>query len=165
MYFGEVQQDKSYRLFDHGEWSLCNPMSRENLAEFIVNQLFNEDSHGRILPVGGSWNEANLLTIRAAGEKIYKVLGKEQNFKITSMKSWERRISMMRGIGTVMPRMKRVAYYLEAAKYWTVVSHFAPAYGTDTFDEYLVKLRDSGYNPGSFRDRMKAGTALTPTHI
>ena len=72
---------------------------------------------------------------------------------------------MLRGMGRLVPMFRRVAYYLEAAKYWSVVSHFAPAYGHDTFDDYLLKLRDSGYNPGTFRDRMKAGTELTPTHI
>jgi len=165
MHFGEVQQGNTYRIFDHGEWAMYNPISREDLAEFIVNQLFNRDSYGRILPVGGPWNEANLLTIKSAGEKIHKVLGVEENYTVTPMKSWERRIGMMRTMGKLIPMFRRVAYYLEAAKYWSVVSHFAPAYGTDTFDEYLVKLRDSGYEPGSFRDRMKAGTELTPTHI
>lgn len=165
MYFGEVQQDQPYRIFDHGEWAMYNPISRENLAEFIVNQLFHEVSFGRILPVGGPWNEDNLLTIRSAGEKIFAVLGKEPQWKVTRMKSWERRIRIMRAIGALIPMFRRIAYYLEAAKYWSVVSHFAPAYGNDTFVAYLERLRESGYNPGTFRDRMKAGTELTPTHV
>jgi len=156
MHFGEVQQGNAYRIFDHGEWAMYNPISREDLAEFIVNQLFNRGSYGRILPVGGPWNAANLLTIKSAGEKIHQVLNREESFTVTPMKSWERRTGMMRGMGRFIPMFRRVAYYLEAAKYWSVVSHFAPAYGSDSFDEYLVKLRDSGYNPGTFRDRMKA---------
>jgi hypothetical protein len=81
------------------------------------------------------------------------------------MESWERRIKIMKAISLVVPMFRQMAFYLEAAKYWSVVSHFAPPYGNDTFKEYLVKLKASGYNAGTFRDRMKAGTNIIPTHI
>lgn len=163
--FGEVQNDKPCRLFDHGEWAMCNPISRENLSEFIVNLLFGENNYGRIFPVGGPWVGDNICTIKIANEMLFAVLEKPEKFTIVSMKSWERRIKIMKTIGLVAPMFKRIAFYLEAAKYWSVVSHFAPPYGNDTFKEYLVKLKASGYNAGTFRDRMKAGTNMTPTHI
>jgi uncharacterized membrane protein len=93
------------------------------------------------------------------------VLGKPEKFTIVSMKAWERRIKIMKAIGLMVPMVKQMAYYLEAAKYWSVVSHFAPPYGNDTFKEYLTKLKASGYNAGTFRDRMKSGTNMTPTHV
>ena len=163
--FGEVQNDKSCRLFDHGEWAMCNPISRENLSEFIVNLLFRENNYGRIFPVGGPWVEDNICTLKRANELLFAVLEKPEKFTIVQMKAWERRIKIIKTIGLVSPMFKRIAFYLEAAKYWSVVSHFAPPYGNDTFKEYLVKLKTSGYNAGTFRDRMKSGTNMTPTHI
>ncbi len=41
--FGDVQNGQPCRLFDHGEWAVSNPISRENLSEFIVNLLFEEE--------------------------------------------------------------------------------------------------------------------------
>jgi len=163
--FGEVQNDKPCRLFDHGEWAMCNPISRENLSEFIVNLLFEENNYGRIFPVGGPWVEDNICTLKRANELLFAVLGKPEKFTIVSMESWERRIKIMKAISLVVPMFRQMAFYLEAAKYWSVVSHFAPPYGNDTFKEYLVKLKASGYNAGTFRNRMKAGTNMIPTHI
>ena len=163
--FGEVQNDKPCRLFDHGEWAVSNPISRENLSEFIVNLLFDEKNYGRTFPVGGPWVEDNLCTLRRANELIFEVLAKPVQFSVVSMESWERRIKIMKAISVVVPMFRRMAFYLEAAKYWSVVSHFAPPYGTDTFKEYVLKLKASGYSAGTMRDRMKAGTSMIPTHV
>ena len=163
--FGEVQNDQPCRIFDHGEWAVSNPISRENLSEFIVNLLFNEHNYGKIFPVGGPWVEDNICTLRRANELIFEVLGKPEKFTVISMESRERRIKIMKAVSTVLPMFKRMAFYLEAAKYWSVVSHFAPPYGNDTFKAYLIKLKASGYNAGTMRDRMKSGTSMIPTHV
>jgi divinyl chlorophyllide a 8-vinyl-reductase len=163
--FSEVQNDRPCRIFDHGEWAVSNPISRENLSEFIVNLLFNEQHYGRVFPVGGPWVEDNICTLKRANELIFQVLGKPEKFMIISMKSRERRIRIIKAVSMVLPMFKRMAFYLEAAKYWSVVSHFAPPYGKDTFKEYLIKLKASGYSAGSMRDRMKSGTSMIPTHV
>jgi uncharacterized protein YbjT (DUF2867 family) len=163
--FGEVQNDQPCRIFDHGEWAVSNPISRENLSEFIVNLLFNESNYGKILPVGGPWVEDNICTLRRANEMLFEVLGKPEKFTVVSMEAWERRIKIMKAVSRVAPAVRRMAFYLEAAKYWSVVSHFAPPYGNDTFKEYLIKLRASGYSAGTMRDRMKSGTSMIPTHV
>ena len=51
--FGDVKNGAAYRIFDHGEYAICNPIAREDLAEFLVNALLDDDAEGRILPVGG----------------------------------------------------------------------------------------------------------------
>jgi len=163
--FSEVQNDRPCRIFDHGEWAVSNPISRENLSEFIVNLLFNENNYGRIFPVGGPWVEDNICTLRRANELLFEVLGKLEKFTVIAMESRERRIKIIKAISAVLPMFKRMAFYLEAAKYWSVVSHFAPPYGNDTFKEYLVKLKASGYSAGTMSDRMKSGTSMIPTHV
>ncbi len=163
--FGSVKNGEPYRIFDHGEYSLTNPIAREDLAEFIVNALCDDDAAGRILPVGGPWNEDNVVTLRSAGEMMFDVLGTEPQFKVQTLESWDKTIARMRRVGTVYPRMKNVAFYLEAAKYWSVVSHLAPPYGTRTLREFMEKLKDREYPAGSFRDRMKSGTSMIPTDV
>ena len=48
--FGDVKNDLAYRIYDHGEYNVVNPIAREDLAEFIVNQVLNDDAIGRVLP-------------------------------------------------------------------------------------------------------------------
>ena len=65
-----------------------------------------------------------------------------------------------RRMGKVYPAMRNVAFYLDAAKYWSVVDHIAPPYGTATLRDFFLKLRDREFPTGSFRERMKAEKAL-----
>ena len=65
--FGDVKNGLTYRIYDHGEWNVVNPIAREDLAEFIVNQVLNDDAIGRILPVGGPWTADNTVTLKGAG--------------------------------------------------------------------------------------------------
>lgn len=85
----------SRRIFDHGECAVSNPISRENLSEFIVNLLFYESNYGRVFPVGGQWVEDNMCTLRRANEMLFEVLGKPEKFTVVSMEAWERRIKSM----------------------------------------------------------------------
>ena len=73
--FGDVKNGRAYRIYDHGEWNVVNPIAREDLAEFIVNQVLNEDAIGRILPVGGPWVAENAVTLKRAGEMMFDITG------------------------------------------------------------------------------------------
>ncbi|MGN0063425.1 MAG: NAD(P)H-binding protein [Nocardioides sp.] len=53
MTFGDVKNGLKYRIFDHGEYNVVNPIAREDLAEFIVNQVLNEASLGKGAPRRG----------------------------------------------------------------------------------------------------------------
>ena len=55
--YTDIKHGEAYRLFDHGEYNLFNPIAREDLSEFIVNLLFDAGKQGRIFPVGGPWTE------------------------------------------------------------------------------------------------------------
>jgi len=65
-------------------------------------------------------------------------------------------------VGKLVPRLDVVAGYLEAAKYWSVVSHVAPPYGTRGFNGYVEELKAPNYDAGTFRERMRQGSNLTP---
>ena len=83
--FGDVKNDLAYRIYDHGEWNVVNPIAREDLAEFIVNQVLNDDAIGRILPVGGPWNADNTVTLKGAGEFMFELNGKEPKWEVITM--------------------------------------------------------------------------------
>jgi divinyl chlorophyllide a 8-vinyl-reductase len=162
MNYSDIKHGAAYQLLDHGEYNLFNPIAREDLAEFIVNLLFDETKFSRLFPVGGPWTADNVGTIKSAGEIMFGIQGIPEKYKVVTLKSWDKRIANLRFMGKFMPMFKRVAFYLEAAKYWSVVSHVAPPYGRKTFTDFVKQLKEINYDAGTFRDRMKSGTSLTP---
>ncbi|QCX28826.1 NAD(P)H-binding protein [Nocardioides jishulii] len=165
MTFGDVKNGEKYRIFDHGEYSVVNPIAREDLAEFIVNQVLDPHAIGRILPVGGPWTPDNTVTLKDAGQMMFDVLGKPAEFDVVTMASWDKKIANLTRAGKLYKKLAPVAFYLEAAKYWSVVDHVAPAYGTRTLRGFMEKLKDREFPTGSFRERMKSGTNVMPTDI
>lgn len=165
MTFGDVKNGEKYRIFDHGEYNVVNPIAREDLAEFIVNQVLDTDAYGRILPVGGPWTPDNTVTLKDAGQMMFDVLGRPADFDVVTMASWDKKIANLTRAGKLYKKLAPVAYYLEAAKYWSVVDHVAPAYGTRTLRQFMEKLKDREFPTGSFRERMKSGTQLMPTDV
>ncbi|MBW9213251.1 NAD(P)H-binding protein [Mumia sp. zg.B53] len=165
MTFGDVKNGLPYRIFDHGEYNVVNPIAREDLAEFITNQVLAADAYGRVLPVGGPWVEDNVVTLKDAGQMMFDITGREPQWDVVAMTTWDKKIARLRRIGKMSKKVAPVAYYLEAAKYWSVVDHVAPAYGTRTLRGFMEKLKDREFPTGSFRERMKSGTAMMPTDI
>ncbi|MFD1827592.1 MULTISPECIES: NAD(P)H-binding protein [Mumia] len=165
MTFGDVKNGLPYRIFDHGEYNVVNPIAREDLAEFLTNQVLSPEALGRVLPVGGPWQADNVVTLKDAGQMMFDVTGRDPQWDVVPMTTWDKKIARLQRIGKYSKKVAPVAYYLEAAKYWSVVDHVAPAYGTRTLREFMEKLKDREFPTGSFRERMKSGTAVMPTDI
>ncbi|WP_104106274.1 NAD(P)H-binding protein [Nocardioides sp. 616] len=165
MTFGDVKNGEKYRIFDHGEYSVVNPIAREDLAEFIVNQVLDSDALGRVLPVGGPWVPDNVVTLKEAGQMMFDITGREPDWDVVAMATWDKKIARLTRLGKVVKKLEPVAFYLEAAKYWSVVDHVAPAYGSRTLRGFMEKLKDREFPTGSFRERMKSGTNMMPTDV
>ncbi|GAA1766228.1 NADPH-dependent 3,8-divinyl protochlorophyllide a 8-vinyl-reductase BciA [Nocardioides hankookensis] len=163
--FGDVKNGLKYRIYDHGEWNVVNPIAREDLAEFIVNQVLNDDAIGRILPVGGPWTADNTVTLKGAGELMFELNGRTPDWEVITMASWDKKIGRLTRLSRLSKQLKPVVFYLEAAKYWSVVDHVAPAYGTRTLKGFMEKLVDRDFPTGSYRERMRSGTNVMPTDI
>lgn len=163
--FGDVKNGLAYRIFDHGEHNVVNPIGREDLAEFLVNQVLDEAAFGRVLPVGGPWVADNAVTLKGAGQMMFDVTGREPQWDVVTMAAWDKKIARLTRLGRFSKQLRPVAYYLEAAKYWSVVDHVAPAYGDRTLREFMGRLVDREWPTGSFRERMKAGTNMMPTDV
>lgn len=165
MTFGDVKNGEAYRIFDHGEYNVVNPIARADLAEFITNQVLADDALGRVLPVGGPWVADNVVTLKDAGQMMFDVTGREPSWDVVTMANWDKKIARLTRLGKLSKQLKPVAYYLEAAKYWSVVDHVAPAYGERTLRGFMDQLKDREFPTGSFRERMKNGTNVMPTDI
>lgn len=165
IHFETVRHGGKYRMFDHGEYACCNPIAREDLAEFITNQLFNKEAYGRILPVGGPVSRDNMCTIKTAGDMMFEVLDKQPQFDPQSLAAFERKIRLFKFLGYLIPTMKKVAFYLEAARYWSIIPHMAPPYGKRTLKEFMGKMKARETKPSTFRQRMKSGTDMIPTDV
>ena len=163
--FGDVKNGLKYRIYDHGEWNVVNPIAREDLAEFIVNQVLNDDAIGRILPVGGPWTADNTVTLKGAGELMFELNNRAPDWEVITMASWDKKIGRLTRLSRLSKRLEPVVFYLEAAKYWSVVDHVAPAYGTRTLKGFMEKLVDRDFPTGSYRERMRSGTNVMPTDV
>src|SRR6478752_9220312 len=121
--FGDVKNDLAYRIYDHGEYNVVNPIAREDLAEFIVNQVLNDDAIGRVLPVGGPWTADNTVTLKGAGELMFALNDRTPDWEVITMASWDKKIGRLTRLSKLSKQLKPVVFYLEAAKYWSVVDH------------------------------------------
>ncbi|MGN0063424.1 MAG: hypothetical protein ACI379_04225 [Nocardioides sp.] len=96
---------------------------------------------------------------------MFELNGRTPDWEVVELAAWDKKISRLRTAGKFSKQVRPVAYYLEAAKYWSVVHHVAPAYGTRTLRGFMEKLVDREWPTGSFRERMKNGTNVMPTDV
>jgi hypothetical protein len=130
-----------------------------------VIPLVDERRFGKVLPVGGPWVRDNMCALKYTGEIMFDVLNMGPSSKVTSMAAWDRRVRNIKRISKVYPMMRRISFYLEAARYWATTPHFAPAYGTRTLRGYFQKLAALDRPPSSFMKRMFGRSISIPVDV
>jgi divinyl chlorophyllide a 8-vinyl-reductase len=72
-----VRAGKPYLMFGDGRLTACKPIAEQDLAEFIVDCLSDEQRRNRILPIGGP---GEAITPREQGEMLFELTGKPPRF-------------------------------------------------------------------------------------
>ena len=96
---------------------------------------------------------------------MFEVLGREPQCKVETLDRWDAKTRRLRRTGAVYPTMRNVAFYLEAAQVLVDRRPHRPPVRHGHAAGLLPQLRDREFPTGSFRDRMKAGTAAMPTDV
>ena len=142
--FDNIRKGMSGWMVGSGEDARYNPISKEDLAEFMINCV--EDSHhlNRVYLIGGPETPENVMTSKRSIEMCFEALGKKP--KIRSLPCWLllTAIGMTKFIALFIPKVRRVTEILRIIHYYSTNDMRAPGYGTRTFKDHLDMLAKEG---------------------
>jgi len=172
----QVRQGQAVSLFgdadDVGNLALYNAIAREDLGRFIVSNVNNANSYGRILAVGGPWSADNVSTLGMITQWMIKLVGTPTSGKPSTIKGLGMDLSkilydFLSLLGHFSPTLKKVAtivfFY---TKYWSTVSHFSPGtgiYDTKSYTNELVAAMKK--DPAAFAEFVKKAKQSTTATI
>ena len=124
-------------LVGSGEQSVHNPISKEDLAEFMVGSIDNEERRNRVHILGGPEVSGNVVTYKEALTMIFEAQGKEPKF--ISIPNWLclSIIYAARGLGIFSRKVGVFSEFLRIAHYYLFNDMRAPGYGTMTLEQYI----------------------------
>ena len=142
--FDNIRKGRSGWVFGSGDYARYNPISKEDLAEFMINCV--EDSHhrNRVYIIGGPETPENIVTSKRNIEMIFEALGKKP--KVKSLPLWllTTVIGMTKFIALFIPKVRCVAEILRIFHYYSINDMLAPGYGTQTLKDHLEMLAKEG---------------------
>ena len=133
-----IEKGRPGYLIGSGDQVFHNPISKEDLAEFMVGSIGNSERKDRIFILGGPEVADNIVTYKDSLLMVFESLGMEPN--IVSVPSWVMNALIkltwfiglfVRKIGVFSSFLKIVLYYLEN-------DMRAPGYGSITLKQYLM---------------------------
>ena len=149
-----VEKNRPFLFFGDGTETACTPISKRDLAEFILDTIHEPLSWNKILPIGGpqpALTPADMATIiskiynkptvtRSVSPKIFDVL-RTLIAPLRPMSRWAREKSELMNIGKY--------YATESMLVWDAVNdHYdaerTPSTGQDTFYDHVLKMHETG---------------------
>ena len=149
-----VEKNLPFLFFGDGTQTACTPISKRDLAEFMLNTVQQPASWNKILPIGGpqpALTPADMAAIiskiynkpsatRSVSPKIFDVL-RTLIAPLRPISRWAREKSELMNIGKY--------YATESMLVWDAVSgHYdakrTPSTGQDTFYDHVLKMRETG---------------------
>ncbi|MCL4791036.1 MAG: NAD(P)H-binding protein [Gammaproteobacteria bacterium] len=133
-----IAKGKPAYVVGGGEQSRHNPISREDLAGFMVGSIGNSERSNRIFVLGGPEVPGNIITYRDALSMVFASLGREP--KIVNIPTWLF-IALLRIVGFVglfSRRVGRFSGFLNVVHYYLVNDMRAPGYGSMTLQQHLM---------------------------
>ncbi|MFZ8878160.1 MAG: NAD(P)H-binding protein [Paracoccaceae bacterium] len=149
-----IEQNRPFLFFGTGSETACTPISKGDLAEFILDTIGEPASWNKVLPIGGpkpALTPADMAAIiskiydkpivtRSISPKIFDVL-RALFTPLVPMSRWAREKSELMNIGKY--------YATESMLVWDAVNgcydaKHTPSTGQDTFYDHVVKMRETG---------------------
>ena len=149
-----VEKNLPFLFFGDGTQTACTPISKRDLAEFMLNTVQQPASWNKILPIGGpqpALTPADMAAIiskiynkpsatRSVSPKIFDVL-RTLIAPLRPISRWAREKSELMNIGKY--------YATESMLVWDAASgHYdakrTPSTGQDTFYDHVLKMRETG---------------------
>ena len=150
-----VEQNRPFLFFGTGSETACTPISKRDLAEFMLDTIGEPASWNKVLPIGGpqpALTPADMAAIiskiydkptrtRSISPKIFDVL-RALFTPLVPISRWAREKSELMNIGKY--------YATESMLVWDTTSgHYdakrTPSTGQDTFYDHVLKMRETGF--------------------
>ncbi|MCP5139556.1 MAG: NAD(P)H-binding protein [Chromatiales bacterium] len=121
-----------------GDQSRHNPIAKEDLAEFMVSSIGDNERRNRIFILGGPEVPDNIVTYREALLMTFEALGREP--RIISIPDWvfKALVRISWFIGLFIRRVAVFSGFLNVVHYYMVNDMRAPGYGSATLRQYLI---------------------------
>jgi divinyl chlorophyllide a 8-vinyl-reductase len=150
-----VEQNRPFLFFGTGSETACTPISKGDLAEFILDTIGQPASWNKVLPIGGpqpALTPADMAAIiskiynkptvtRSVSPKLFDIL-RTIIAPLRPISRWAREKSELMNIGKY--------YATESMLVWDAVNgcydaKHTPSTGQDTFYDHVLKMRETGF--------------------
>jgi len=150
-----VEQNRPFLFFGDGTETACTPISKRDLADFMLDTVQRPASWNKILPIGGpqpALTPADMAAIiskiynkptvtRSVSPKLFDIL-RTIIAPLRPISRWAREKSELMNIGKY--------YATESMLVWDATSgHYdakrTPSTGQDTFYDHVLKMRETGF--------------------
>ena len=149
-----VQKNRPFLFFGNGTETACTPISKRDLAKFILDTVHQPASWNRILPIGGPKPALTPADMAAIISKIYDKPLKTRSispkifdifrmifFPLIFVSHWAREKSELMNIGKYYSTESMLVWDAANNKYDT---DRTPSTGKDTLYDHIMKMRETG---------------------
>jgi divinyl chlorophyllide a 8-vinyl-reductase len=121
-----------------GDQATHNPIAKEDLAEFMVDSINNNERKDRVFVLGGPEVPDNIVTYKDSLEMVFESMGKESN--IVTIPNWVLTsvIRLTWFIGLFFRKIGVFSQFLRVTHYYLVNDMRAPGYGSITLKQHLM---------------------------
>lgn len=121
-----------------GDQATHNPISKEDLAEFMVGCISSSDHRNRLFILGGPEVPDNIVTYKESLLMVFEALGKEP--KLVSLPGWvvTAVIRITWFIGLFWRKIGVFSEFLKITYYYLENDMRAPGYGSMTLKQHLM---------------------------
>ncbi len=152
-----VRRGKPFLIFGDGTLTSCKPISDEDVAEFIVGCLEEDDRWNRILVIGGP---GEAITPRQQGQFLFEELGRRPRFKSVPVALLDVIIAALGAAAHIAPALAAKVELARIGRYYATESMLAlnpqtglydadatPSMGTQTLFDFYRSLLDGAEAP------------------
>jgi divinyl chlorophyllide a 8-vinyl-reductase len=134
-----IARGKPAYLIGSGDQAVHNPISREDLAVFMLDSMDDGERRNRVFVIGGPEVPDNIISYRTALGMVFEALGREPRF--VRIPDWAMRalIGVTGFIGLAFRRAAVFSGFLKVVYYYMVNDMRAPGYGSMTFREHVLE--------------------------
>jgi divinyl chlorophyllide a 8-vinyl-reductase len=133
-----IAKGKPVYVVGTGDQATHNPIAKEDLAEFMVDSINNNERKDRVFVLGGPEVPDNIVTYKDSLEMVFESMGKESN--IVTIPNWVLTsvIRLTWFIGLFFRKIGVFSQFLRVTHYYLVNDMRAPGYGSITLKQHLM---------------------------
>jgi divinyl chlorophyllide a 8-vinyl-reductase len=133
-----IANGKPAYLIGSGEQACHNPISKEDLADFMVGSIGNPERQDRVFVIGGPEVPDNIITYKEAAKMVFEALGKEPKF--ISVPGWAMTavVRLTWFVGLFFRKIGVFSEFLKIVHYYLKYDMRAPGYGSMTYKQHVI---------------------------